>query len=152
MTRAIVHHEQQHDLDAETEMAEDPDFDEQKAFGHWWAQLPDFIKPGYPLDLPPARMPFARHVFGLVGAPRLCPEIVCRRSGACRGGDGPPCYRADRDYLAQVLFLWWMRVFEDLSYEEYERALRLKGSPYAPPPEETAEAKSGQARRRRGRR
>jgi hypothetical protein len=44
-----------------------------------------------------------------------------------------------------------MRVFADLPYDEYAKALRLKGSPYAPP-EETAEAKPGQARRRRGRR
>ena len=93
-----------------------------------------------------------RHVFGLVGAPRLCPETVCKRSGACRGGDGPPCYRADRDNLSQVLFLWWMRVYEDLSDEEYDEALRLKGSPYAPSAETAAGPhKDPRKRRRRGR-
>jgi len=75
----------------------------------WWAQLPDFIKPSYPFDLPPERLPFAQFVFTEVGAPRRCPEAACRRAGACGGGDGPPCFRAARKYLWHVLFLWWMR-------------------------------------------
>ena len=154
MTREIADVDYDFDPDAEPELADDPDYDEQKAFGRWWAQLPDFIKPDYPLDIPPERMPFAQEVFRIIGAPRLCPEMVCRRSGACRGGDGPPCYRADRKHLAQVLFLWWMRLFADLSDEEFEQALRLKGSPYATPTEETADGgarkgRSGKGGRRR---
>jgi hypothetical protein len=63
----------------------------------WWAQLPHFIKPDYPLDLPPNRMPAARYLFTAVGAPRFCPQASCRRAGTCQGGDGPPCFRADRE-------------------------------------------------------
>ena len=119
--------------------------------GAWWAQLPDFIKPDYPLDLPPARLPFAQHVFTEVGAPRRCQMATCRRTKECRGGDGPPCYRADRKLLSQVLFLWWMRVFADLSDADYAAALRAKGSPYAPlnmPAVTAAPAKARRARRR----
>jgi hypothetical protein len=115
-----------HDLDQNLAAPED----EEAELKLWWAHLPDFIKPDYPFDMPPARLPFACHVFTKVGAPRFCPEGACRRSGACRGGDGPPCFRADREALGQVLFLWWMSLFADLPYEEYEAA--LSASRYAP--------------------
>jgi hypothetical protein len=78
----------------------------QQDFAAWWAQLPDFIKPDYPLDLPPARMPFAKFVFTDAGAPPGCPQAACRRSGECEGGDGPTCYRADRRFFSRILFLW----------------------------------------------
>ncbi len=115
-------------------------------FAEWWARLPDFIKPEYPFDLPPDRLPFAQFVFTKVGAARVCPEIACNRSGACRGGDGPPCFRADRKNLQQVLFLWWMTLYHGCTDEDYAASLRGTGNPYAPqddPP---------QARPRRGRR
>jgi hypothetical protein len=116
----------------------------------WWEQLPDFIKPSYPFDLPPERLPFAQFVFTEVGAPRRCPEAACRRAGACGGGDGPPCFRADRKYLWHVLFLWWMRVYADCTDEEYEASLRAKGSPYAP--DAAPKARPAKAARRRRRR
>jgi hypothetical protein len=119
----------------------------QEEFGAWWAHLPDFIKPGYPLDIPPERLPFAREVFTHMGAARLCPEAACRRAGACRGGDGPPCFRASRKDLSQVLFLWWMMLFFDFPWEEFAAALARTGNRYAPEP-----AKPPRARRRKRRR
>ena len=144
-----------HDLSEQPVDAEDrydpdsPHYDEEAAFGRWWAQLPDFIKFDYTLDIPPARMPFAQAVFTEVGAPRLCPKVACRRGGACKGGDGPACYRADRAFLGHVLFLWWMMIFAELSWEDYQTSLRAKGSPYAQPADATkAKARPAKARRR----
>ena len=115
-------------------------------FRVWWAHLPDFVKPDYPLDIPPERLPFARHVFTDVGAPRACPAAACRRAGACQGGDGPPCFRAARRDLSQVLFLWWLTLFYEFPEEDYAAALRARGNRYAPhaPP-------ATRARRRRRR-
>jgi hypothetical protein len=106
--------------------------DEDAAAQRWWMLLPDFIKPSYPFDLPPERLPFARHVFGLVGAPRHCPEALCRRAKECQGGDGPPCFRADRRDLQQVLFLWVMRLYFGCTDEQYAAILRANGNRYAP--------------------
>ena len=137
------------DLDALGQPDADPDHAE---FAHWWAQLPDFIKSEYPFDLPPDRLPFARFVFTQVGAPRLCPEAACRRSGECAGGDGPPCFRADRDFLSQVIFLWWMRLYYGCTDEEYTAALKAKGSPYAPQDDAPApKVKRSKSQRRRPR-
>ena len=127
MTRQSISQTEQRgdDIDAE---ADDVTQEEVAA---WWAQLPDFIKPGYPLHIPPERLPFVQFVFPGVGAPRFCPEPACRRAGECQGGDGPPCFRAGRRDLSQVLFLWWMRAFDDeFSDEEYEDALRCRGNRY----------------------
>ena len=110
---------------------EDAESDE-AAFSRWWANVPDFIRPDYPFDVPPGRLPFAQYVFTQVGAPRFCPETACRRCGECRGGDGPPCLRADRKRLLHVLFLWWMRLYAGCTDEEYAASLRTKQSPYAP--------------------
>ena len=49
--------------------------EEDEEWRSWWTQLPDFIKPDYPLDIPPNRMPFVRYVFTAVGAPRFCPQL-----------------------------------------------------------------------------
>ena len=57
--------------------------EEDEEWRSWWAQLPDFIKPDYPLDIPPNRMPFVRYVFTAVGAPRFCPQASCGRAGTC---------------------------------------------------------------------
>jgi hypothetical protein len=105
--------------------------EEEAEWASWWTQLPDFIKPDYPLDLPPNRMPAAGYLFTVVGAPRFCPEASCRRAGTCQGGDGPPCFRADRKNLSQVLFLSWMMIYGDMAEEECARAMRRTGNRYA---------------------
>src|SRR5215207_6966148 len=77
-------------------------FDDDEAgesVGMWWARLPDFIKPDYPFDLPPERLAVAQAIFTECGVPARCPQEACRRSMRCRGGDGPPCFRADRKPL-----------------------------------------------------
>jgi hypothetical protein len=117
----------------------------------WWTQLPDFIKPDYPLDLPPCRMPFARYLFTVVGAPRYCPQATCRRAGSCKGGDGPPCFRADRKNLWQVLFLWWMMIYGGCTNEQYEQSMRSKGNRYAPPEAPASRARRAGTRRTRRR-
>lgn len=119
-------------LENPEDFEDEDDEDDEAEFSLWWAHLPDFIKPDYPLDIPPARMPFVRTVFTSVGAPRHCPAPACRRARACQGGDGPPCYRADRSDLQQALFLFWAVLFIDLPKEEYRRALRDRGNRYAP--------------------
>ena len=131
------------ETDAETEVEDEVT---QEEFGAWWAQLPDFIKPGYPLDIPPERMPFVREVFTHDGAPRFCPKAACRRADACQGGDGPPCFRADRRDLSQVLFLWWMMLFADFPWQELTAALHRRGNRYAV---QAARPEGAKRRRRR---
>ena len=125
--------------------------DEDAAAQRWWMLLPDFIKPSYPFDLPPERLPFARHVFGLVGAPRYCPEAPCRRAKECWGGDGPPCFRADRRDLQQVLFLWVMRLYFGCTDEQYAAILRANGNRYAPSADAPDAPRPRRKRRSRGR-
>ena len=107
--------------------------EEDEAFKLWWAHLPDFIKPTYPFDLPPERLPFARHVFTRLGAPRDCRVRKCRRMHACQGGDGPPCFRAQREHLHPALFWFWQMVFEGLPEAEFQQILRESGNRYAQP-------------------
>ena len=122
--------------------------DDEAAFKIWWAhRVPDFVKHTYPFDLPPERLPFAQQMFTWEGAPKYCPVPACRRTGQCLGGDGPPCFRADRDDLQQVLFLWWAMLFEGLSQEEYVAALRGRGNRYGPHHEPPAAARRRPARR-----
>jgi hypothetical protein len=109
---------------------EDDSEDDDDGPALWWARLPDFIKPTYPFDLPPDRLPFAQRIFTLCGAPARCPLQGCRRSEQCDGGDGPPCFRADREFLHQILFLAWMAVMGPATDDEGRAALRSKGSPY----------------------
>ena len=112
------------------EDAEPSEAETQAAVGAWWAHLPDFIKPTYPFDLPPERMPFVQYIFTAEGAPKHCPEAACRRAKQCLGGDGPPCFRADREDLHQLLFLWWMSLFNGATDEEVAAALRARGNRY----------------------
>jgi hypothetical protein len=85
----------------------------------WWIHLPDFIKPSYPFDVPPDRMPFARYVFAKFGdAPRTCSLGVCQRSRQCRGGEGPPCYRERREELRQLLLRTWVSIWYPEVYGE----------------------------------
>jgi len=80
--------------------------EEDEEWRSWWTQLPDFIKPDYPLDLPPCRMPFARYVFTDVGAPRFCPDAACRRAGSCQGWRRPallPCRPEEPLFIARRL-------------------------------------------------
>ena len=148
MSRDDHHSKTEYALD-EADAPETPgegEGDEDAEFRAWWAQLPDFITPGYPLDIPPARMPFVQYVFTEVGAPRFCPVPACHRAKACQGGNGPPCFRVDRRDLSQVLFLWWMRMYADATDEDYDEALRARRSRYAPA---AAQAASGKPKRRR---
>ncbi|HEX8665087.1 MAG TPA: hypothetical protein VF744_13760 [Beijerinckiaceae bacterium] len=85
----------------------------------WWAHLPDFFKPTYPFDVPPERMPFARYVFAQFGdVPRTCPIRACQRSRECRGGEGPPCYRARREELRHLLLHTWISLYHPEIYGE----------------------------------
>jgi len=129
--------------------AKDEAKDDEAAVRSWWAQLPDCIKPDYPFDLPPDRLPGARYVFTLAGAPQHCPQLSCRRGKECRGGDGPPCFRADRRDLGQVLFLWWMMLYHGCTDQEYASALRARGNRYAPPEKPPAAGHRARPRRRR---
>jgi len=65
--------------------------------------LPDFVLPDYPFDLPPYRRAFFTRVFEAAGVPAACKVPACRRSRRCQGEDGPPCYRADRKRLSLLL-------------------------------------------------
>jgi hypothetical protein len=127
--------------------------EEQAAFEGWWANVPDFVKPGYPLDIPPDRMPFVRFVFTECGAAYHCPEAACRRARECLGGAGPPCYRADRKDLQQVLFCWWGMMFLQMTAAEYRHALEAHGNRYAPntPPPDATGSRKTKARRGRAR-
>src|SRR4051812_25763441 len=100
------------------------------SIGNWWARLPDFIQADYRFDLPPARMPFAQKIFTECGAPARCPQQPCRRSMRCEGGDGPPCFRADREPLQQMLFLSWMVAMGPATPEEGHDLMRRWGNPY----------------------
>ena len=123
--------------------------EEDEEWRSWWTQLPDFIKPDYPLDIPPNRMPFVRYVFTAVGAPRFCPQASCGRAGTCQGGDGPPCFRADRKDLSQVLFLWWMMIYGNATDEEYAQSMRGTGNRYAQAASASPARRAGSRRKRR---
>lgn len=100
----------------------------------WWVhKVPDFLKPSYPFDVPPDRLPFAREVLSFAGAPRHCPQSACRRARACRGGDGPPCYRADRKALQRIMFLIWLRLYCGLTQAEFDYLLAVEGNRYVLP-------------------
>jgi hypothetical protein len=45
--------------------------------------------------------------------------------------EGPPCFRADRAALRQVLFLSHMLIFEHFNEDDVEFALTEKQNPYA---------------------
>jgi hypothetical protein len=85
--------------------------EEEAAYRSWWAQLPDFIMPSYPFDVPPDRMLYARRVFTEFDVPRTCRVGACRRTGQCQGGDGPPCYRARPKELRALLFEGWINIY-----------------------------------------
>jgi hypothetical protein len=127
------------------------DFDDDgESVGMWWARLPGFIKPDYPFDLPPARMSFAQKIFTDCGAPARCPQEACRRSRRCDGGDGPPCFRADRKPLHQMLFLAWMAFMGPATPDEVDDALRRTKNPYRLNYTEDAQKRArGRSRRRR---
>ena len=118
--------------------------------GAWLARLPDFIMPDYPFDLPPARLRFAQKIFTLCGAPARCPQETCRRGMRCEGGDGPPCFRADRKPLHQMLFLAWMATMGPATDDQARDALRRTKNPYRWAfDEEVPSAGEGRSRRRR---
>ena len=126
--------------------------EEEERIRAWLARLPDFIMPNYPFDLPPARRPFAQKIFTLCGAPGRCPHETCRRSMRCAGGEGPPCFRADRKPLHQMLFLAWIATMGPATDDEARDALRRTKNPYRWIFDEDApSAGEGRARRRRRR-
>ncbi len=130
------------DLDEADDRLEGDLSEEERDFNGWLASAPDFVRSAYPFDLPPYRMPFAKAVFTLAGAPEHCPAPACRRSGQCRGGEGPPCFRADRKNLQQVLFLWWLRIEEAIDEDGYWDALAALGNRYAIPRREEPRGQS----------
>jgi hypothetical protein len=69
----------------------------------------------------------------------------------CRGGDGPPCFRADRRDLQQVLFLWVMRLYFGCTDEQYAAILRANGNRYAPSADAPDVPRPRRKRRSRGR-
>jgi hypothetical protein len=117
----------------------------------WLARLPDFIMPDYPFDLPPARLPFAHRIFTLCGAPARCPQETCRRSMRCAGSDGPPCFRADRKPLHQMLFLAWMATMGPATDDEARDALCRARNPYRWAFDKDAPSARGSRPRRRRR-
>jgi hypothetical protein len=128
------------------------DEDEEEARDRaWLARLPDFIMPDYPFDLPPARLPFAQRIFSLCGAPARCPQETCRRSMRCAGSDGPPCFRADRKPLQQMLFLAWIATMASATDDEARDALRRTKNPYRWAFDEDAPNTRGSRPRRRRR-
>ena len=138
-------------LDESLPDAFDEDEDEEEArIRAWLARLPDFIMPDYPFDVPPARLPFAQKIFTLCGAPARCPQETCRRSMRCAGGDGPPCFRADRKPLHQMLFLAWMATMGPATDDEARDALRRAKNPYRwAYDKEAPNGGEGRSRRRR---
>ena len=81
--------------------------------------------------MPPARLAAARYIFTEAGAPRFCPQAACRRAQECLGGDGPPCYRADREALRHVLLLSWLAIYENFPREACEQSMLAKAPRYA---------------------
>jgi hypothetical protein len=92
--------------------------------------LPDFLTIDYPFDVPPRQMTFAKFALTDAGAWRRCPQRACRRSRTCRGGEGPPCFRADRTPLHHVMLLTFLAAYQMLSAEEIEHALTVNDNPY----------------------
>ena len=125
------------------------DAEDGESVGMWWAHLPDFIKRSYPFDLPPERLGFAQGIFTECGAPARCPQETCRRSMRCEGGDGPPCFRADRKPLQQMLFISWMVAMGPATVEEGSDLMKRWGNPYRWFFAEEAPTRGGRSRRRR---
>ena len=128
--------------------------EEEAAAREWLAdRVPDFLWSSYPFDVPPGRMGVVRYLLTMFQAHRHCPRRSCRRARRCLGGDGPPCFRADREELRQILFLIWSHVFHDLSDEAFAAGLDKLGDRYemlptdvlVPLPEDLAGDRKGRA-------
>jgi hypothetical protein len=105
--------------------------EEEAAVREWFVdRVPDFLWPSYPFDVPPGRMGVVRYLLTVFQAHRHCPRGSCRRARRCLGGDGPPCFRADREELRQILFLIWSHVFHDLPDEAFAAGLDKLGDRY----------------------
>ena len=91
---------------------------------------PDFLALDYPFDVPPRQMEFATFALTQAGAWQKCPQRACRRSRTCRGGEGPPCFRADRTPLHHAMLLTFLAMHEMLTDEEIEHALTIHENPY----------------------
>ena len=125
---------------------------------YWPAEAPlapDFLALDYPFDVPPRQMEFATFALTSGGAWRKCPQRACRRSRTCRGGEGPPCFRADRTPLHHVMLLTFLAAYQMLSAEEIEHALTVNDNPYTVMKELRARTPAGRRpapRKRRRRR
>ena len=111
--------------------------EEEAAVREWLVdRVPDFLWPSYPFDVPPGRMAVVRYLLTLFQAHRHCPRGSCRRARRCLGGDGPPCFRADREELRHILLLAWSHVFHDLPEEAFAAELEKLGDRYEMLPED----------------
>ena len=116
--------------------------------------MPDFLWSSYPFDVPPGRMAVVRYLLTLFQAHRHCPRGSCRRARRCLGGDGPPCFRADREELRKILLLTWSHLFHDLPEEAFAAELDKLGDRYEMLPEDVPvppSRKTSRAIARRGR-
>ena len=93
-------------------------------------RVPDFLWSSYPFDVPPGRMAGVRYILTLFQAHRHCPRGSCRRARRCLGGDGPPCFRADRKELRKILLLSWSNLFLGLPEEAFAAGLDKLGDRY----------------------
>ena len=102
--------------------------EEEAAVREWLVnRVPDFLWSSYPFDVPPGRMGVVRYLLTMFQAHRHCPRGSCRRARRCLGGDGPPCFRADRKELRKILLLTWSNLFLDLPDEAFAAGLDKLG-------------------------
>ena len=104
--------------------------EEEAAAREWLAdRVPDFLWSSYPFDVPPGRMGVVRYLLTMFQAHRHCPRGSCRRARRCLGGDGPPCFRADREELRKILLLTWSNLFLGLPEEAFAAEARQARRP-----------------------
>ena len=130
--------------------------EEEAAAREWFAdRVPDFLWSSYPFDVPPGRMGVVRYLLTMFQAHRHCPRGSCRRARRCLGGDGPPCFRADREELRKILLLTWSNLFLGLPEEAFAAELDKLGDRYEMLPEHVPvpgrSRKTSRAIARRGR-
>jgi hypothetical protein len=92
----------------------------------------------------------AREMLSCIEAWRTCSHAPCHRARACIGPDGPPCFRADRRALQQVLLVCYLLDLGACGPSGYGPLLTAAGNPYAViPPESRPDPRPRRKRRRR---